>query len=84
MNHENPRESNMIHQDEKKLFSINLDSVQKVDLKRLMREFEHTLIEWALQKSGGKQGAAAKVLSIPRTTLQSKLVKERKNGSTPN
>jgi DNA-binding NtrC family response regulator len=54
-------------------FALHLDGQEKIDLRELTNKFEQDLIHWALQRSKGNQGKAAELLSIPRTTLQSKL-----------
>ena len=54
-------------------FSLSIDDAEKVDLRELAEKFEKELMLWALKKAHGHQGKAAEYLSIPRTTLQSKL-----------
>lgn len=54
-------------------FQLDLGDCTEVSLPDLVEEFERELIQWALSRSGGRQGKAAEMLSIPRTTLQSKL-----------
>ena len=55
------------------LFSLNLDSCDTVLYKDLVQQFEEKLVQWALTKAGGKQSQAADLLSLPRTTFQSKI-----------
>ena len=44
-----------------------------VSLIELVTECERQAIRWALTRAGGTQGRAAELLSIPRTTLRSRL-----------
>lgn len=44
-----------------------------ISLADLLAECERQAIEWALARAGGKQGRAAELLSVPRTTLRSRL-----------
>ncbi len=55
------------------LFSLFLEDASRVDMRELIDKFEQELMLWALTKANGNQGKAAEFLSIPRTTLQSKL-----------
>jgi DNA-binding NtrC family response regulator len=59
----------------KKPFTLNLDDVDGITLKEITDDFEKEVIHWALMKAHGHQQKAAKLLRIPRTTLQSKLLK---------
>jgi DNA-binding NtrC family response regulator len=45
----------------------------QVSLGELVRECERQAIDWALTRAGGNQAQAAEFLSIPRTTLRSRL-----------
>ncbi len=56
-----------------RLFSLHLEGCDNLSYAELVRGFEHELLTWALMQSGGNQGAAAKLLGLPRTTFQSKL-----------
>lgn len=56
-------------------FRLNLDGVEQVQLTELMRRFEREVLSWAMRKMGGSQTQAAELLGIPRTSLQSKLVR---------
>lgn len=42
-------------------------------LKGTLRALDKALVSWAMSEADGNQGTAAKLLKIPRTTLQSKL-----------
>ena len=54
------------------IFSLHLDRCDGVSFNDEVRRFEETLVQWALTKSGGQQSRAAALLSLPRTTFQSK------------
>lgn len=54
-------------------FALPLESISKIDMRDCVEKFEQALMQWALKKANGHQGNAAELLSIPRTTLQSKL-----------
>lgn len=54
-------------------FALFLDEIEKVDMRDVVDKFEQDLMQWALRKTNGNQGKAADLLTIPRTTLQSKL-----------
>lgn len=58
-----------------KPFLLNLDTANGITLKEITEEFEKEVIHWALLKAQGHQQKAARILGIPRTTLQSKLLK---------
>ncbi len=55
------------------VFKLELGAADSVDFGTLTRSFESELIQWALERGGGRQTVAAKLLGLPRTTLQSKL-----------
>ena len=57
------------------LFSLNLPSQGAVDLSELTDAIQGQVIQWALRLSEGSQVQAAKMLGLPRTTLQSKMTK---------
>ena len=63
------------------LFTLHLSGVSSLRFSDCVREFEDALIEWAMRLAGGQQLRAAELLNLPRTTLQSKLGRER--GTTP-
>jgi DNA-binding NtrC family response regulator len=56
-----------------RLFSLHLSEANKVNLAELVVRFEDEVIAWALRQAHGQQTRAAELLSVPRTTLQSKL-----------
>ena len=56
-----------------RLFSLHLSEASKVNLAELVVRFEDEVIAWALRQAHGQQTKAAELLSVPRTTLQSKL-----------
>lgn len=60
-------------------FSLHLGSHPAVPYHELIEEFEDEVIQWALRTAGGEQSAAAKLLGLPRTTLQSKLLKRNQS-----
>lgn len=57
----------------KSTFVLPLESTEKIDMRDCVDRYEQALMQWALKKANGHQGNAAELLSIPRTTLQSKL-----------
>ncbi len=57
----------------KGLFSLNLPAKGSVDISELTAAVQTELIRWALRLADGSQIKAAKLLNIPRTTLQSKM-----------
>ncbi len=56
-----------------KAYHLFLENSEVVDFKDIVRNFELDLLHWALDKAGGNQGKAARLLRIPRSTLQNKL-----------
>jgi DNA-binding NtrC family response regulator len=54
-------------------FQLDLEGCESVDLQELLQEFEAAVLRWAMVKADGRQTAAAKLLQVPRSTLQSKL-----------
>ena len=59
----------------KGLFSLNLPAQGSVDFAQLTDSVQAELIRWALRLSANSQIKAAKLLHLPRTTLQSKMQK---------
>ncbi|NIA06287.1 MAG: response regulator [Actinobacteria bacterium] len=57
------------------LFSLNLPGQGRVDLSELTNAVQGQVIRWALRLADGSQIKAAKLLNLPRTTLQSKMRK---------
>jgi len=56
-----------------KAFHLRLDSSTQVSFTDLVKQFEAELVGWAMERSGGNQTRAARLLGLPRTTLQSRL-----------
>jgi DNA-binding NtrC family response regulator len=54
-------------------YVLHLQSPRTVRLTELVEQFEDDVIQWALAQANGQQARAADLLSVPRTTLQSKL-----------
>ena len=54
-------------------FSLDLEGCGEIDLQELVQEFEAAVLRWAMVKADGRQSVAARLLKVPRTTLQSKL-----------
>ncbi len=59
----------------KGLFSLDLPAKGIVDMSQLTDAVQAQLIRWALRLADGSQIRAAKLLNVPRTTLQSKMRK---------
>ena len=59
----------------KGLFGLNLPAKGAVDLAELTDAVQAQAIRWALRLADGSQIKAAKLLNLPRTTLQSKMKK---------
>lgn len=57
------------------LFSIELSTIDSLDLQETLSDAERKLLLWAYQKTSGNQVRMSEILRIPRTTLQNKLVK---------
>ncbi|MDN3514367.1 MAG: sigma-54 dependent transcriptional regulator [Candidatus Brocadia sp.] len=57
------------------LFSIELSTIDSLDLQDTLSDAERKLLLWAYQKTQGNQVRMSEILKIPRTTLQNKLVK---------
>jgi len=47
--------------------------LERADLQDTLRRVEESLVRWALDKARGKQGRAAELLGVPRTTLRDRL-----------
>ena len=56
-------------------FSRLFDTANSVDVRRLLRDIEITLIEKALERNAGNTSEAAKDLHLQRTTLIEKIKK---------
>ncbi len=54
-------------------FELSLGQHLSVPFNELLREFEARVFDWALTSAAGNQTEAARLLGIPRTTLQSRL-----------
>jgi DNA-binding NtrC family response regulator len=54
-------------------FTLQLDHCDSVNLPTLVHDFEVAVMQWALSRCSGGQSQAARMLGVPRTTLQSKL-----------
>ena len=59
----------------RELFNLSLPSQGTLDLTELTDAFQTEAIRWALRLADGSQVQAAKLLGLPRTTLQSKMQK---------
>jgi len=58
-------------------FTLHLADTNGVQFNELVHQFEDEIISWAMGVSGGQQQKAAEILGLPRTTLQSKLSRNR-------
>jgi DNA-binding NtrC family response regulator len=58
-------------------YVLHLQNAKTVRLTELVEQFEDDVIQWALAQANGQQARAADLLSVPRTTLQSKLGRRR-------
>ncbi len=65
----------MGREDSHGIFSIELSTIDSIDLQETLGEAERKLLLWAYQKTNGNQVRMSEILRIPRTTLQNKLVK---------
>jgi DNA-binding NtrC family response regulator len=63
------------------LFTVHLEGRDNLAFPEAVRAFEDHLLRWAMHRAGGQQNRAAELLGLPRTTLQSKLVRGGGNGS---
>lgn len=54
-------------------FTLQLTDRDSVGFNDCVRAFEDQLLRWAMRRAHGQQKKAAKLLGLPRTTLQSKL-----------
>ncbi|HEY3321080.1 MAG TPA: sigma-54 dependent transcriptional regulator [Planctomycetota bacterium] len=52
------------------LFSLHVDGRAEISLETTLADFERALLRWAFDRAEGNQGAAAKLLGIPRSTFQ--------------
>jgi DNA-binding NtrC family response regulator len=57
------------------LFTVQLEGHDKLPFQHVVRRFENLLLDWAMTRAAGQQSLAAELLGLPRTTLQSKLLK---------
>jgi DNA-binding NtrC family response regulator len=57
------------------IFSIELSTIDSIDIQETLSAAEKKLLLWAYQKTNGNQVRMSEILRIPRTTLQNKLVK---------
>ncbi len=71
-----PLETGDISGDER-MVSLSLDGQQQVNMPTLLSEVEKRLIAWAMERSGGNLSKSAKMLGVPRTTLQYKTEKSQ-------
>ncbi|MCC6750570.1 MAG: sigma 54-interacting transcriptional regulator [Deltaproteobacteria bacterium] len=58
-------------------FALHLDQAASVELPQLTEQFQQAVLDWAQEKAGGNLHRAAKILGVPRSTLQSKLKRTR-------
>ncbi|NOY92757.1 MAG: sigma-54-dependent Fis family transcriptional regulator [Deltaproteobacteria bacterium] len=61
------------------IFSLRLEGAERIALPELLRQFEDEAIQWAMRQAKGSQTHAAEMLGIPRTSLQSKIVRHRED-----
>ncbi|MFQ5537233.1 MAG: sigma-54-dependent transcriptional regulator [Gemmatimonadota bacterium] len=61
--------------------ALNLAGREAVPLHDALKSAERRLIEWALEQAGGNQVRAAEILSVPRTTLRSRIQALRGEGT---
>jgi DNA-binding NtrC family response regulator len=52
-----------------KLFTLNANGEEELDLRSLQADIEKEAVLWALKKAQGDQGKAAELLKMPRTTF---------------
>lgn len=52
-----------------RLYALNLEEQEELDLRALQADIEKETIKWALQRAQGDQGRAAEMLKMPRTTF---------------
>ncbi len=57
------------------LVSVRLDGLDSIDMTAILSEVESRLLRWALDRSEGNLARAAKMLDMPRSTLQYKVTK---------
>ena len=65
------------------LIELHLPDQGRVSLPELLEICERRVVEWALARAGGNQVRAAELLSIPRTTLRSRLASIRGHDPAP-
>ncbi|UJS20189.1 MAG: sigma-54 dependent transcriptional regulator [Candidatus Brocadia sp.] len=65
------------------LFSLELSTIDSLDLQDTLSHAERKLLLWAYQKTQGNQVRMSEILRIPRTTLQNKLIKHNIAKTTP-
>lgn len=56
-------------------WTLHLSPGTPVRLGELVKDFEDQIIGWAMAEADGQQTRAAELLGVPRTTLQSKLIR---------
>ena len=61
-------------------YTLRLDGVEGIDLVATLREFENQIVSWAMNRAGGQQTRAAEILSVPRTSLQTRLTRRDREG----
>ena len=62
------------------IFSLHLEGLETIPMADVVRSLEDRLVDWAMRRTGGRQGAAAELLQVPRTTFQSKMKRPPGNG----
>ena len=58
--------------------TLRLEGIDHVDLPSLVRELEEAAIKWAMTRAHGQQTRAAELLGLPRTSLQTRLGRKRR------
>jgi len=57
-------------------YTLHVEHRDSLPFVETVHGFEQALLHWALDRSGGQQKRAAEMLGLPRTTFQSKLIRD--------